>query len=445
MQPLKRQVDRPKNDPEAPSPKRIKSEDENRCITETVIQAFSNSCRLDGICDKFFFRAFNQEVVKKTPKTFTHTVGFLPKASNQGKSSNCWLHAGLNYLKIKLGVKYKLQKDFDLSINYLSFWDRIEKANLFLNRMIKFMDKDLKDSKVNKLLVDPFKEGSHWNPFVFLVKKYGVIPKAVMPDTNHTGDSDGLNRLLNLMLRKFTLELREKCNSGATKKELFARKKEMLQMIYNYLAQCLGKPPESFDFVYKDGDETISYKTTPVRFFEDIVPGNLDDKIYIANLVSEEISYFQKYCCSKIEKAMAGSEKSVCLNLPYSSIVPSAIDSIKGGDPIYFSCDINQQHYMQSGVLDTDIYNYSSLLGISLKMTKKENLATCESGWNHGMLLCGVKLNKEGKPTHWLALNSWGNQGKNGYLVISQNWFETFTYFFSIDRKYLPEDIVRLL
>ncbi len=212
MQPLKRQADRPKNDPEAPSPKRIKQENGARCITKAAIRAFSDSCSLEkkDACGTFFSQAFNREVVEKTPKTFTHTVGFLPKASNQGTSGNCWLHAGLSYLKIKLIVKYNLPEDFDLSINYLSFWDRFEKANIFLNRMIKFRDKGFNDLQVQRLLLNPFKEGSRWDSFVLLIKKYGVVPKSVMPDTSHTGDSHSLNHLLNRTLRKFTLELRER-------------------------------------------------------------------------------------------------------------------------------------------------------------------------------------------------------------------------------------------
>ncbi len=219
----------------------------------------------------------------------------------------------------------------------------------------------------------------------------------------------------------------------------------MLQTIYNCLVQCLGKPPKSFDFVYKDGIATTSRLTTPVCFFKFFVPDKLDDKIYIVNYPLKRTPYFKKYFCDKSRKSMAGSEMSTSLNLPYESIVPSVINSIKGGDPVFFNCDILQQHCKQSGILDADVYNFSSLLGISLNMTKEENINTCESSLNHGMLLCGVKLDEEGKPTHWLALNSWGNVGKNGYLVISQNWFETYTYFFAVDRKYLPDDIVGLV
>ncbi|MEP6796533.1 MAG: C1 family peptidase, partial [Lapillicoccus sp.] len=52
-------------------------------------------------------------------------------ATNQKQSGRCWLFAGLNLLRVgaaeKMGVK-----DFEFSQNHLLFWDKLEKANFWL-------------------------------------------------------------------------------------------------------------------------------------------------------------------------------------------------------------------------------------------------------------------------------------------------------------------------
>ena len=46
------------------------------------------------------------------------------KPSNQRHSGRCWSFAALNTLRHKFATKYHF-KDFELSQNYLFFWDRI--------------------------------------------------------------------------------------------------------------------------------------------------------------------------------------------------------------------------------------------------------------------------------------------------------------------------------
>ena len=54
------------------------------------------------------------------------------KPSNQRHSGRCWSFATLNTMRHKFAKKYNF-KDFELSQNYLFFWDRIERANMYLS------------------------------------------------------------------------------------------------------------------------------------------------------------------------------------------------------------------------------------------------------------------------------------------------------------------------
>ena len=54
----------------------------------------------------------------------------------QQRSGRCWLYAALNILRERISEKYNLDK-FELSGNYLSFYDKLEKANNFLEMVIE--------------------------------------------------------------------------------------------------------------------------------------------------------------------------------------------------------------------------------------------------------------------------------------------------------------------
>ncbi len=56
------------------------------------------------------------------------------------------------------------------------------------------------------------------------------------------------------------------------------------------------------------------------------------------------------------------------------------------------------------------------------------------------MLLTGVNL-VDGKPDKWKIQNSWGSdKADKGYFIMSDDWFDKYVYFASIDRKYLTEE-----
>nr|WP_241799260.1 C1 family peptidase [Latilactobacillus curvatus] len=81
--------------------------------------------------------------------------------SFQKKSGRCWLFATLNTLRHDFEQKYHV-KNFELSQNYLSFWDRIEKANLFYEKILATADKPITDREVAFTLAGPDFDGGQW-------------------------------------------------------------------------------------------------------------------------------------------------------------------------------------------------------------------------------------------------------------------------------------------
>ncbi|KAK0914718.1 bleomycin hydrolase, partial [Friedmanniomyces endolithicus] len=65
-------------------------------------------------------------------------------------------------------------KEFELSQAYLFFWDKLEKANWFLEQMIDTAAQDLDSRLVQELLSAPVSDGGQWDMAANLIAKYGL-------------------------------------------------------------------------------------------------------------------------------------------------------------------------------------------------------------------------------------------------------------------------------
>ena len=94
--------------------------------------------------------------------------------------------------------------------------------------------------------------------------------------------------------------------------------------------------------------------------------------------------------------------------------------------------------------MDTDLYDYESVLGTKFTMDKATRLEYGDSMMTHAMLFTGVDL-EDGKPLKWRVENSWGTKGgSKGYYLMTDKWFDEFNYEIVVDKKYLPTKILEL-
>ncbi len=90
-------------------------------------------------------------------------------------------------------------------------------------------------------------DGGQWDMVVSLIKKYGVVPKTAMPETNQSSSTRTMSGMLNMKLRQDAIELRAPVRAG---KDPQPRKEEMLGELYQALCICFGKPVQSFAYWY---------------------------------------------------------------------------------------------------------------------------------------------------------------------------------------------------
>ena len=136
---------------------------------------------------------------------FSHRV-VTKGITNQLKSGRCWLFTGLNVLRAKMISKHNLP-EFEFSQNYCSFYDQLEKSNLFLQAIIDTKKLPLDDRQVEWLLKNPIGDGGQFTGVSNLIMKYGVVPKSVMPETFQSDNTSGMANILKLKWRQYALEL----------------------------------------------------------------------------------------------------------------------------------------------------------------------------------------------------------------------------------------------
>ena len=108
---------------------------------------------------------------------------------------------------------------------------------------------------------------------------------------------------------------------------------------------------------------------------------------------------------------------------------------------MWFGSDVGQWLVRQGGLMDMNVLELEQLFDTDFPMDKAQRLDYGESLMTHAMVLMGVNLDEDGKPTRWRVENSWGKDaGKDGYYIMSDKWFDEFTYQVVVDEKYLTDE-----
>ena len=362
------------------------------------------------------------------------------KVSDQKASGRCWMFAALNTFRHKMIAGFQLE-DFELSQAYTFFWDKYEKSNWFLEQVLATADQELTSSKVKFLLDTPQQDGGQWDMVVSLFEKYGVVPKSVYPESISSSNSRELNQILNKLLRQDAQILRELVAEGANSAELQAKKEELLQEVFNFLAMNLGLPPRQFDFSYRDKDNNFHSESglTPQVFFKKYVDLKLDDYVSIINAPTADKPYGKSYTVEMLGNVV-GSKPVRYLNVEMDRLKELAIAQMQAGETVWFGSDVGQSSNRKAGIMADGMYDFTSSMDIQLTQDKAGRLDYSESLMTHAMVLTGVDLDENEKAKKWKVENSWGEKvGNKGYFVASDSWMDEYTYQIVVRKEFLTE------
>ncbi|KAK3859952.1 hypothetical protein Pcinc_033966 [Petrolisthes cinctipes] len=390
--------------------------------------------------------------VLATNHVFSHKVESEGRpVTNQKSSGRCWIFACLNVMRLPF-IKQQNLEEFEFSQSYLFFWDKIERCNYFLNKMVECVRRGepVEGRLVSFLLHDPIPDGGQWDMVVNLVSRYGVMPKKCFPESYSAENTMRMNRILQSKLREYTRELRQVLDKDGDDAAVTETLTHQMSEIYRIVSICLGIPPQTFTWEYYDKAKAYHKvgPLTPLEFYNEHVKPvfNIEEKVCLVNDPRPDNTYGKVYTVDCLGN-MVGGKQTIYNNQPVNILMDLASESIKNGEAVWFGCEVGKRFAGKLGIQDIDIHDYKSAFGVDVNvcLSKADRLIYGESLMTHAMIFTAVTLNDSGKAEKWRVENSWGeDRGEKGYLIMASNWFREFVFEIVVDKKYVPEEVLEV-
>lgn len=409
--------------------------------------------------------ALNRDIVRGEDGHFTHRIK-SKGITNQKSSGRCWMFAGLNVIRPQVIREHRMA-EFEFSTAYLQFWDKMEKSNLYLESVIELREASFLDREweiVNRWSIG---DGGWWNYVTGLIGKYGVVPSGVMPETHSSENTKVMNHVLGRLLRARAVRIIALHEGGAKIDALRSEKRAAMKDVYRFLAINLGEPPAEFEWRYrirkkrgggeengeKNGEKNGASENwkveeqdvspmksyTPQSFYREFVGVPLADYVCLYNDPKND---YGKHYYFKRSNNMVGHELMHFVNIESDTMKGIASVSIQANEPVWFAVNMGVDQSREHGIMAHKLYDYETLFGIDLRVSKADRTRFHAGASNHAMVLMGVDL-ADGKPNKWLVENSWGEEkGDKGTWTLYNRWFDEHVYTIIVHKRHVPAGVM---
>lgn len=384
--------------------------------------------------------ALDREIVMRTDPTVSHLLDDW-KVTNQKQSGRCWMFAGLNLLRVG-AMKAMNLREFEFSQNYVMFWDKLERANYFLEAIIDTAERSIDDRTVAHLLSDVANDGGQWNMFAALVSKHGLVPKNAMPETQSSSATGRMNEMLRRLLRQGARDLRTLTDQDAMRE----RKREILEVVHRVLCIHLGTPPDSFVWQWTDRDREFHRdgELTPVEFAAKYVTLPLEEYVCLVHDPRDSSPTGRTFTVDRLGNVVGGPPV-VYLNVDVDVMKRLASKTIQSDEPVWFGCDVGKMLRGDVGIWDERLFDYGSLYDTEFDLDKADRLLYHDSAMTHAMLFTGVDV-VDGVTRKWRVENSWGDKdADSGFYTMNDSWFDQYVYEIAVRRSLLPDELRQAL
>jgi bleomycin hydrolase len=410
-------------------------------ITEDLLNKLNSQPTLPFqkiLVSNSYFITKDTELVNSHPFLFNNDLDIKLPITDQKSSGRCWIFAALNMLRHTTQQTWKDEYeigDLELSQTYLYFWDKFERYNRCLKYFLDIM-KIKNDFEREQYLLqlnkDPLGDGGQWSMIADLIKKYGIVPKKIMPDSFHSKNSGNMNLMLTSKLKSDFVKLSKAAND--IHEELIEM---MMTKVYNYLVGFLGKPPQKFDWTFKNKNKVETIKNlTPLKFLEK-TGFNPDNYVSLVHDPRNENPYYEKFQVKYLGNV--SNSHVNWINVPIIRLKELTKKSIDDKKAVWFGCDVGAEHDRDTGIHDIGMYDTKTFMNHKVSMNKEDKLRFYASVPSHAMVITGYHED-EGEVKRWKIENSWGSSsGTCGHQLMSDRWFDEYVYQIVVHKDFLDD------
>ena len=453
-----------------------------------TIKDFPKADGLSYVLHNMLLREVDEDAVKANELMQRHwdvTCG-VKAPSNQMYSGRCWMFAGLNILVRQLINGYKLEPTFELSQSYLFFWHYYEQYNDILN--LFFFKPELQDQwniERADILQEPLHDGANWINFYRLVKKYGVVPKPMYPESMSTVHSEEMKVILANMLAKDLCDMEKQklkisvgVNDNKAQKESFVKFRNIkIKAVLKVLCEFMGKPPLNGQIKLKTVANNLAisdpnHKKTskievesPAKFFAAInnmggavivdgqplllQPIDVDNLVQIINdkrvddrkYDNDKLKLSQNAHWYTTEYQEHQTHRNLLYNLKDMKIISKIVLlSLKMYRPVWFACNMNTDVDKRRQGMDNKLFRPDLFTNFQLDMDKATRMKYGRAHCNHAMLIVGAETGENGEVIAFNVENSWGREGPSGgFYKMTIGWFNERAYTWVVHRKIIEK------
>ena len=386
--------------------------------------------------------ALNQKVAMAIDRNFSIRLDDW-SPTDQKSSGRCWLFAATNLLRAGLIKKLKL-KSFEFSQNWLMFWDKLEKANYFLEAMIETADRDLDDRTVVTIIGNCVNDGGQWNMFVNIALKYGLVPKAAMPETlssSSTGEHEPCAD--RPAARGREAAARHDPRHRIPRRTSARQRKRSWPTCTPSSALHLGNPPERFDWQWTDDKKKFHRRKgmTPKSFFKEFVSVPLQDYVCLVHDPRKTSPVGRTFTVEYLGNVVEGGIVTY-LNVDIATMKEMAMKALKAKEPVWFGCDCSKMMHRDLTVWDARMFDFEGLYGTAAGAALQGGSPAVQADRHEPRDALHRRGRGEGKPKKWRVENSWGEKGEGkGFYVMNDSWFDEHMFEIAARRSRLPASL----
>lgn len=349
----------------------------------------------------------------------------------QENTNRCWLISAISEPLSRFCKETGLS-EFKLSLNYITFWDCIEKCNLFFNNIILTKKHEILSNEVQSLLQAGIDDGGDWFNAAEIILKYGVVPEYSMPETPSSSNPEVVYTTIIRYAKHVASELRT-CKTEAQTDLI---KNKAISKIYSYLVDSCGNPPSEIipDFDLSNALNVHSNSVTPQQLANIIFGDTFYKQLSFVSINSSQLEYNTKYLFPYNGYQIIASCAEF-INIEFQEFKSLIIEQIMSGHAIPIACDTRFSSNPQHRIFDVEIINkplnfkISKICGFDYKLLRI----------NHCMLIIGIKKLPDNTYL-WKLANSWATKPED-YYIATDKWFDTFVFEAILPNPYNQEQI----